>query len=85
MILNACVKAKTMVDETICKSCKDRYCRHAGEPTTHERLDMYERIDEAQAEHCAQTNCLGCDLNPGNYKLCEHFYKKKKAREKVIK
>jgi len=40
MIVNACVKRNTMVDENICKNCKDKNCRHAGEPTTKERLDM---------------------------------------------
>ncbi len=41
MILNACVRQKTMIDEKVCKNCKDKNCRHAGEPTTKERLDMY--------------------------------------------
>ncbi|SDF62509.1 hypothetical protein SPACI_040310 [Sporomusa acidovorans DSM 3132] len=41
MILNACVKNHKMVDENICKNCKDENCRHAGEPTTKERLDIY--------------------------------------------
>lgn len=40
MILNVCLKNNTMVDENICKDCKDKNCRHAGEPTTRERLDM---------------------------------------------
>ena len=40
MILNACTKSKTMVDENTCKNCKAKDCRHAGEPTTKERLDM---------------------------------------------
>ena len=41
MILNACLKNKTMIDENICKNCAYKYCRHAGEPTTQERLDKY--------------------------------------------
>lgn len=40
MIVNACVKTKTMVDENICRNCNDKNCRHAGEPTTKEKLDM---------------------------------------------
>lgn len=40
MIMNACTKDKIMVDEKICKNCKFNTCRHAGEPTTKERLDM---------------------------------------------
>lgn len=39
MILNACVRDNKMVDENICKNCKDGNCRHAGQPTTAERLD----------------------------------------------
>ena len=39
MILNACVRDDKMVDENICKFCTDRNCRHAGKPTTAERLD----------------------------------------------
>lgn len=27
-----------MVDENVCKNCKDKGCRHAGELTTKERL-----------------------------------------------
>ena len=41
MILNACVRDNKMVDENVCKNCQDKDCRHAGEPTTRERLDMY--------------------------------------------
>ena len=41
MILNACIKNNTMVDENVCKQCKDKNCSHAGEPTTSERLDPY--------------------------------------------
>lgn len=41
MILNACVKNSKMIDEKICKECKDKNCRHAGAPTTKERLDEY--------------------------------------------
>ena len=40
MILNACVRDDKMVDENICKFCTDKNCRHAGQPTTKERLDM---------------------------------------------
>lgn len=41
MILNACVKQNKMVDENICKTCQlAGECRHKGEPTTKERLDM---------------------------------------------
>jgi hypothetical protein len=40
MILNACVKNNKMVDEKICKNCNDKNCRHAGELTTAEKLDM---------------------------------------------
>jgi len=39
MILNTCVKNNTSVDENVCKFCKDKSCRHAGEPTTKERLE----------------------------------------------
>ena len=39
MILNACTLNKTMVDEKVCKECKNCFCRHAGEPTTAEKLD----------------------------------------------
>ena len=38
MIMNACVKKNEMVDENICKECKDTDCRHAGEKTVKERL-----------------------------------------------
>ena len=38
MILNACIYSHKMVDEKICKTCQLN-CRHAGEPTTAERLD----------------------------------------------
>lgn len=38
MILNACVKFGKMVDENKCKECM-LTCRHAGEPTTKEKLD----------------------------------------------
>ena len=41
MILNACVRDKKMVDENVCKECSYKKCRHAGEPTTAERLDVY--------------------------------------------
>ena len=41
MIVNACVKQNKMIDERICKNCTDKTCRHAGEPTTAERLDQY--------------------------------------------
>jgi hypothetical protein len=46
-----------MVDENICKICTDKNCRHAGQPTTRERLDMYdkERRDKA------------CPLQSGSY------------------
>ena len=40
MILNACVRDNKMVDEKICKICTHKPCRHAGQPTTAERLDM---------------------------------------------
>ena len=40
MILNACTLQHKMVDEKICKECQVKTCRHAGEPTTKERLDM---------------------------------------------
>lgn len=40
MILNICLRYHDMVDENICKDCKDKNCRYAGEPTTRERLDM---------------------------------------------
>ena len=40
MILNACVRDNKMVDEKICKDCTNKNCRHAGQPTTAERLDM---------------------------------------------
>jgi hypothetical protein len=38
MILNACIKNNKMVDEKICKECKEK-CRHAGSPTTEDRLN----------------------------------------------
>jgi len=41
MILNACARSNKMVDENVCKSCENKGCRHAGEPTTKERLDIY--------------------------------------------
>lgn len=41
MILNTCVRSNRMVDERICKDCQSAHCRHAGAPTTAERLDMY--------------------------------------------
>lgn len=40
MIVNACVKENKMVDENVCKKCMNKNCRHAGQPTTAERLDM---------------------------------------------
>lgn len=40
MIVNACAKNGKMVDENICKNCNVETCRHAGEPTTKEKLDM---------------------------------------------
>ena len=40
MILNACMKIQRMVDENTCKACEDKDCRHAGEPTTKDKLDM---------------------------------------------
>ena len=41
MILNACVKQDKMIDEQVCKECKlETNCRHKGEPTTAERLDI---------------------------------------------
>jgi len=43
MILNACVKNNKMIDENICKNCKDADCRHAGELTTKERLEKYDK------------------------------------------
>ena len=43
MILNACVEQKQMVDENICKHCGNNACRHAGEPTTRERLAKNEK------------------------------------------
>ena len=39
MILNTCVEQRKMVDENICKHCTSKVCRHAGEPTTKERLE----------------------------------------------
>ena len=39
MIMNACVKNNKMVDENVCKNCIDKNCRHAGEPTTKERMN----------------------------------------------
>jgi len=43
MILNACVKNKTMIDENVCKNCKDIGCRHAGKLTTKERIEKREK------------------------------------------
>ena len=40
MILNACINIQRMVNENTCKTCEDKQCRHAGELTTKERLDM---------------------------------------------
>lgn len=36
--MNACVKKQTMIAEQVCREC-NLACRHAGEPTTKERLD----------------------------------------------
>jgi hypothetical protein len=36
-IMNACVKENRMVEERECKACTGD-CRHAGEPTTAERI-----------------------------------------------
>lgn len=41
MIVNTCLKDNCMVDEKICKCCTHKLCRHAGQPTTAERLDIY--------------------------------------------
>ena len=38
VILNACTNIRRMVDENTCKICEDKQCRHAGEPTTKERI-----------------------------------------------
>lgn len=38
MILNACAKYEIMIDENVCKICKDNECHHAGELTTRERI-----------------------------------------------
>jgi len=43
MILNVCIKNNTMVDENICKSCKEN-CRHAGQPNTKDMLDKVLRF-----------------------------------------
>ena len=32
-------------------------------------------------EYCLQTNCLGCDLNKGDYKKCPYFEQKRMARQ----
>ena len=39
MILNACIMHGQMIDENVCKNCTLVECRHAGEPTTKERLN----------------------------------------------
>lgn len=49
MILNACVKNDTMIDESTCKICSENGCSHAGELTTKERLDEYHAGHEAVA------------------------------------
>jgi hypothetical protein len=46
MILNACIKRNKMVDEKICRHCKEENCRHAGELTTQERLSNCPRDEE---------------------------------------
>lgn len=40
MIVNACVENGKMVDKNICRNCSVETCRHTGEPTTKEKLDM---------------------------------------------
>lgn len=36
--------------------------------------------EQNQTEYCLQTNCMGCNLNPGNYKQCPYFQNKIAAR-----
>jgi hypothetical protein len=38
MILNVCVEKGKMVDENVCKHCKNKNCEHAGELITSERI-----------------------------------------------
>lgn len=48
-ILNACVKQNELVEETICKECKEE-CSHAGEPTTEERLQRWNQVKPISQE-----------------------------------
>jgi hypothetical protein len=70
MILNACVRDNKMVDENICKFCTDKNCRHAGKPTTAERLDgnLYGNreatMQKLQAEYNALHDKMGYARNP---------------------
>lgn len=38
MILNPCARDNKMVDEKICKDCREKNCNYAGSPTTAERI-----------------------------------------------
>jgi len=59
-----------MVDENICKVCTDKNCRHAGKPTTAERLDgnLYGNRETAmrklQAEYNTLHERMGYSTNP---------------------
>ena len=70
MILNACTRDDKMVDENICKVCIDKNCRHAGKPTTAERLDgnLYGDRETAmrklQAEYNTLHEKMGYSTNP---------------------
>ena len=68
MIMNACVKNDSLIDENICKNCKDKNCRHAGYPTTKERLDMYTYGDFEVPESYIEVPVYSEELNEeGSY------------------
>lgn len=66
--------------------CKDyNFLVDRGEKCeTKERLIRSAKIATVQdnPEYCLQTNCLGCDLNRGNYKECPFFEQKKILKSK---